>query len=296
MTIPLINQGESKLKELESRSFGIPTLPAALRYNYDHFRDRLDVVSSSTAHYGGQLQDGWNTRQPITPPFDIPALDLPLSRGEEHQLDSLVQRAKNAHIGTAVIEAAHVYLYEDLDNPELLASIAKQTQLAAELTARLKAANIEVNQVLFVDDYNEPLDGRTVSSNLDIDRLISIVAAGGYQPSILLREGNMVGLAEVMISALLEQGLAYVKKSQDEIEDEEGEVKQEKPPTVLLKRHGIELYRSGDNMVSCTCCCLTTGKDVEDWQHTAIEMLTDNGTHLFLLTSITKVLSVRSSW
>jgi hypothetical protein len=206
-----------------------------------------DLMLDRTNGYDGQLAEAWRsaTTYPLQDTVQAqPSVELEGKHLQE--VNRMVATMKNAGISSAVIEAAHVYYYEDLDDPQLQESVRSQSLFAVALTDRLQEAGIATRHVLFVDDYNpDPTDGIR-HNRLDIDELIELTQSTGYAPELLFREGDMVGLAKQMIRVMKDQGIIKITS-----EDEATEEEQAADPTTHLSHRNIELYRASDNMVSC---------------------------------------------
>lgn len=224
------------------------------RQNKVEFADRFNKMVMATGMYGGDLSSAWATAEPLDGNFSTPQTPE-LSPQQTRQVAELVRRIKNAGITTAVIEAAHMYMYDNLDASEVVASVLAQCRDAVALTAALKDANIQAHHILFVDDYNPPPHPSIDSDQLDIDGLIELTQSAGYRPQLLLREGSMVKLGKQMISYMdTVQGLVQTEKEADDEAPAETEEDADEPSRegrMYLKRRSIELYRPEDDMVSC---------------------------------------------
>lgn len=222
-------------------------LEILLKFDPVTFSDRYDYMQHLTAGYGGNLASTWQTHTQIDAldRTSLPKDDV-VSTDHDRELNNLVRLVMNSGVPSVIIEAAHVYMYENLDDPELVASILTQAEHARRLTVKLRESGIIARQMLFVDDYNPPVDGREATASLNLDRLLELVTSAGYHPEVLLREGSMVPLAQEMIDVIVEQKLAAPQKTRT-ISD--GIVTESE--RLLLHRHNVELYRSGDDMVSC---------------------------------------------
>lgn len=215
-------------------------------YSKSLFFERLRTMVYATGEYSGTLPEVWSTSETI-PSAEVEPQDpqsFTLSLEQDEQINTAVTRMHNAGITTAVIEAAHVYMYEDLDDPELRESVTSQAYFAAALTARLGAHDIQTKHLLFVDDYNPDPSDRQHHERLDVAELIALVQSQGYAPELMIREGSMVSLAKDMIRVMDEaQDLVMLK--------EEDSGSQSSAADILLTRRKVELYRGKDDMVSC---------------------------------------------
>jgi len=224
-----------------------------MRYTEPSFSDRFSGMLADSDGYSGTLASVWDTRDQLhdyTPNDSTLGAVMPLeAKQQEQQIDILVSRLRNMGVASTVIEAAHVYMYEDLSDPNLRDSVRMQAHYSAVLAQRLVHADIDVRQMLFVDDYNPPNDGRPSDSNIDIAELVELVRSTGYNPELVLREASIVSLArEVMGIMQNEQSIIASPEQDDEEEDESAA---HSAGDLFLLRNNIELYRSSDNMVSC---------------------------------------------
>lgn len=220
-------------------------LPVLMGYSKHLFTERMRHAIQTTAGYDGQLEATWQKSQSgelysAFDPFDAGTLPA-LERHQQEQIGIAVQRVKNTGARSVAIEAAHVYCYDSLDDPDLCESIVLQARFAAHLAHSLEENGISARQILFIDDYNpNPASSDAADQQrLDIDQFIALTESAGYRPGMILREGDMVSLAESMISAMDAQGLVVHDTGSDERE------------VLYLNRGRVELYRGEDNMVSC---------------------------------------------
>lgn len=252
------NTGELQTAGLTQGNFVTPRPPlpdnldlrVLRRFGPQSFEERFRTLQELTAGYEGNLTSVWGTREPLDIPRRVQRSD---AQGQDAELDRIVTLVKNARVGSVAIEAAHVYMYEDLDDPKLASSVLTQAEYATRLIKKLNAAGVDTTAMLFVDDYNPPTDGRIVESELDINQLLDLVHSVGYRPEVLLREGAMVPLAKTVMDVLHEQKLA--KRTSDSSDEEDSEDPEEASGSAdqdsVLVRHNIELHRSKDDMVSC---------------------------------------------
>lgn len=231
--------------------FAPKDLSVLMGFSKGLFFGRMDQVIQDTAGYGGQLKATW---QQSLAGSSITAgsggsyeVQLPqLGKCEREQIDTAVRRIRNSQAASVVIEAAHVYCYDTLDDPDLCESIVLQSQFAASLSESLEEAGIATKQILFIDDYNPNPNSNNESDQqrLDVHQFIDLTRNAGYQPEMILREGDMVPLAKQIIRAMDLQSL--VAHDTTEVTDES--IKNE---ALYLSRGHVELYRAEDDMVSC---------------------------------------------
>lgn len=221
------------------------------RFDKVEFTERLRLMSFTSEQYGGTLTDAIGATEHIdpsdTPPAE-PSFDM-LSDDQHRQYTILAQRLKNAGVLSAVIEAAHVYMYQDLSDESLQSSLKAQSYHGGLLGRRLEAGGISVRNMLFVDDYNpDPKGDKDKDEPLDIEELLTLTRSAGYDPTILLKESDMVELGKGMLRFMGEQQeLLRLDPPRPKVV----EGKDPEPQTVKLVQGGIELYRGSDEMVSC---------------------------------------------
>ena len=211
------------------------------RYSREEFRSRLGEMLLRTDFYGGVLEKSYSESTKIS----VNATDSSLNNkestaGQEQQINMAMTRLLNADTERTAIEAAHVYTNDDLDDPVLRDSLKTQAFYAAKLGENLKSENVDVNNILFIDNYNVPTDNEgNPLAEFNEDDLVSIVRSEGYEPSHIFYEADMVPLAHLLIKYMRDnQGLV-----KGDAEEPDGRM--------LLAHKGHELYRAGDNKVSC---------------------------------------------
>ncbi len=214
------------------------------------FFNNFDKVIELTENYQGTLPAAWEEAQQGL--LDGPREDykyVDISSEEKRTMQEAVRRIKNAGLASVVIEAAHVYMYEDLDNPVLRESIFSQTQKAAVLTQGLKDSGICVRHVLFVDDYNpDPEDGQH-HNRLDIPAFIDLTQSAGYRPEMLIKEADMLDLAKSMVGFMGDEQNLTSMASKKTGDDEDSVASENR---ILLSRRNIELHRLEEDLVSCS--------------------------------------------
>ena len=222
-------------------SFEDTELPVLTQYNMSDFANRLSAMAQRTMGYAGALETAWDTAEMLDSSEVAPQRDNELTNNERQQVEILVTRMKNAGITNAVIEAAHVYAYEDLSDPLLEQSLAVQSKVARIVSSRLESEGIKTKQVLFYDDYNPDPSGRG-THELDVDQLVDFVRSHGLAPDMLIREGAMEALSHAVISQMRRQGLVTETTSPGD---------DTKVESYNLSYRNYELYRHADDMVSC---------------------------------------------
>lgn len=225
-----------------TRKGQLEKLPVLRGYHREAFSQRLSDIMDITDGYDGVLETAWQTRQPLEQlPLEnelLNEVEARLSKEQAKQLDRLAENISNSGVGSVSIEAAHVYLHEDLEDPRLQQSLRTQAQIATALAARLQRRGINTHELLFVDDYNVPVDGGT-SGFLDIDELLGLTESAGLRPETIIREAEMAKLGKQIISVM---------------DGSQGLVSHTRVPeadVVQLSRRGYELYREQDDKVSC---------------------------------------------
>jgi hypothetical protein len=236
----------------ETVSFSAPTITSADKLL---FQERFSQIVYRTQEYGGVLPSVWEQSQAgrLEVGFgpSLPVVDHEIGAQPQSQINLLVEKMKNARITSAAVEAAHVYMYEDLDDPEVRDSVLVQANYATVLSRQLAELDIPVRQVLFVDDYNPDPSGEVVADKLDIDALVDLTASTGYTPEFVLREADMARLALKVLEVMRkEQNLVVVSKD-DEHDPIAGTDQPERAGALYLSRRNIELYRPEDDMVTC---------------------------------------------
>ncbi len=216
------------------------------------FFDRLDHMVVNTHEYGGTLPAAWEEAEQGR--LDLTQISSPiethLNGQEERTIRDAVRKIKNAGITSVVIEAAHAYVYEDIDDPQLQESILAQTRKASALTKRLEESGLVVRSILFVDDYNpDPEDGQ-MHERLDIEKFVELTRSGGYNPEMVIKEAGMVALAKAMIDIMKDrQHIVTIENPEADtsVDVSEGA----SGSKALLIRKKIELHRIDEDMVSC---------------------------------------------
>jgi hypothetical protein len=227
-----------------------PLSSALTRYNKDLFFGRFNQLINATNDYDDTVEPAIQSAQIISYPEDssIGAVNGIKYREQARQINMVADRVRNAGIGSVVIEAAHTYLYDDLDDPRLQNSILAQSQHAAALTKKLRDNDVTVRQVLFVDDYNpDPSDGE-MHKRLDVDELVGLANTAGFAPEMILHEGSMVPLAKNMMDFMDEtQNLLKIDGENPGIENSTDPAGSK----LMLARRNIELYRIDEDMITC---------------------------------------------
>jgi hypothetical protein len=222
-----------------------------MRYTEPSFSNRFSNMLENSNEYSGTLAGVWDTRNQLldyTPNTSALGKVKPLEiRQQEQQIDILVSRLRSMGVSSTVIEAAHVYMYEDLSDPNLRDSVIMQARYSAILAQRLVHAGINVREMLFVDDYNPPNDGRQSNTNIDMGELVELVRSTGYNPELVLREASMATLAQEVIGIMQNKQRIVTSPEQEEDSDNTTQSIND----LFLTRNKIELYRSSDDMVSC---------------------------------------------
>lgn len=211
------------------------------RYSRAEFQSRLCEILSRTNMYEGTLDTSFHRSRKLDLELANSQPNFETTPQHREQIGIAIARLVNTHTERTVIEAAHVYANDDLDDPALQASLRSQARHAAVLGDRLSNEGIGVSNVLFIDNYNVPTDdsGSPISEFSERD-LVSIVRSEGYEPSRVFYEADMVPPARAMINHMRDvQGLVKVEGSGESEE------------RTLLAHKGYELYRAGDDKVSC---------------------------------------------
>lgn len=219
-------------------------------YDRANFFNRLSHMVALTHEYSATLPITWQDAQAGAleeRPAKSSAVDeTGLTYQQEIEISQLVRKIKNAGITEAVLEAAHVYFYEDLDDPKVRDGVVTQTRHAAVLASALHEAGVSTRQILFIDDYNSDPEAERDGNTLDIDYLLVLAQESGYSPGMILREAGMVQLAQEMIRVMDErQGLVT------HVEINDIDRSDSRQADLYLTRRNLELYRAGDDMVSC---------------------------------------------
>lgn len=231
---------------LGAQQLSLTDLPTLNHYNKMLFFERFQQTVFGTKEYEGSLPAAWDTAEHIDAGTELGVGEYDLSEQHRHQIATAVVRMKNAGITSAVIEAAHLYMYEDLNDPSIEKSVLSQTYFASALTKELETAGIDVRQILFVDDYNpDPSDGEC-HERLAVSDLVDLTRSTGYRPELILREGSMVDLAKVIIDIMKEEQQLVTASEIDILEGLDVN-----PAALFLSYRNIELYRSSDDTVSC---------------------------------------------
>jgi len=233
----------------------LPPLDEALtRYNKEHFFGRLQYVLAATDNYGGALETAFASAETMDPPAH-PAGNSANSdhhTHQNHQIRMIAERARNAGISSAVIEAAHMYMYDDLGELELQENVLSQCQHAAALTSELEDEGIHVRQIMFVDDYNPDPVTNQLEQRLDIDELVRLAHSAGYAPEMLLREAAMAPLAINIMRFMRDHQRLIKLDSGDTAPDQANTGADiEEGSRLMLARRNIELYRPDEDMVTC---------------------------------------------
>jgi hypothetical protein len=242
----LVEPPDSSTRALAS----VPTGDVLTRYSKLLFFERFNDMVMATHEYGGKLPEAWDTAEPLAVP-DISVEPSPKpSKQQEREIEQAALRLRNAGITSVVMEAAHVYMHDDLDDPAFQEGIRSQCQQAAMLTERLEQDDVRVRQILFVDDYNPaPPERRDAACQLDVDEYIELTRSMGYRPELLLKEASMVPLARRIIETMHGlQDLVVVEQIDEGVETPADAFSGDR---ALLARRNVELYRQSDDIVSC---------------------------------------------
>jgi len=182
----------------------------------------------TTQRYDGVIDDIWMSHTTLGERPNTWV--LPWS--PDGEIEALIKKIQNATVGSVTIEAAHIYLDEDLNDPGIASSLRYQARLAGRLCQRLQDVGISTTRVLFVDDYN--VDPAVSRENFSPRQLLDLVTSEGYSPDVLLYEADMVPLAKKIIEALGSQGLTSTKDD-----------------NLLLTRKSVNLYDPTTDRLSC---------------------------------------------
>lgn len=213
---------------------GSDTLDVLGFFDRERFSARLSELIHQTHGYGGTLLGaGSAIREAPESPRPEAAPDGLVPPSLRKAIDGVL----NSGVQSAAIEAGHVYNYESLDDPALLASLEEQFRQASLAEAHLAGRGIAVRKLLFIDDYNPHPESGELECNLDEEQYFKLARELGFEPFDVVYEGDMAPLAQAMIDHLTEvQGLTH-------LDEANGEVR------ILLNRRNIELKR-GDK-ISC---------------------------------------------
>ena len=180
-----------------SQAFAVLTSDVLTSYRKPEFFGRFRNAVAASDEYDGRLPATWEQTEFLergVSDVDPSLLDIGLQ--DAVHLHQTARRLINAGAMTAVIEAAHVYAYESLDDPDILGSVLAQSRQAALLGGLLRSHGIKVRQMLFIDDYNvDPTSGKLMDI-LQTDDLVEATSSVGFVPEMILREASMVGLAK----------------------------------------------------------------------------------------------------
>lgn len=246
---PLVSSNDGSTFTLEKLDLRVES-----RFNKDLFAERVDFVIDATAKYDGALPRTWEKTQEVEYSFNSnPYTKIELNTDQQHEVELAASRLRNSGITSVVIEAAHTYMYESLDDPNLMDSVLTQCAHAAAATERLRQDDFEVRQMLFIDNYNAAPGEEETQDRLDLNRLIELADSVGYHPEAILWEADMVDLATNMIRFMRDRQNLVITDDRENNDSEKYDLAgSKKDSTLLLARRNIELYRGSDATISCS--------------------------------------------
>lgn len=229
------------------------SLHVLTRYSQQFFQERVDHVSLQTCHYRGTVPHTWQKVQEENRqrgPQEIPDRNNGTGSSDAgaRHIQELLQRIRNAGIVDVVLEAAHAYSYQSMDDASFVRSMELQYAEARRLSAALIEQRIRVCRVLFIDNYNPNPSTGALEENLDTDAYIKMANAHGFAPDYLMWEADMAPIAKVMIEYMQRYQSLVMQKEQGDREGGSAEIMKK---SLHLSHRGIELHRLDTDKVSC---------------------------------------------
>lgn len=221
-------------------------MPILTRFNQQFFLERVNHVVLQTNHYNGALSAVWEKieQENAGRVPEEPIKSEIVEHGSESamHIDQLQQRIRNAGILNVVLEAAHAYAYQSMEDDDFVRSMEFQYEETNKLVALLTQQRVRMTRVLFIDNYNpNPVSG-VREDNLDIEKYLTFAKDHGFPPDYLIWEADMAPLAKAMIE--------FMQKYQSlVVEKENGDNGNERK--LHLDHRGIELFSPEKDKVSC---------------------------------------------
>ena len=182
--------------------------PTITQFGTKDFIRRVDRIAELTDDYGGKLREAWERTRDVS---DVkPQVDIPVSSsvGDDEHIFDLLQRIRNSHVRSVVLETAHAYMYDDLGSEAFRRSLEIQCQQAQRISDGLEATGILVKKLMFVDDYNPKPGTDGAECTLDLDAYLQLAADNGFPPDMLIMEGDLAKVAREMVDFMhREQGI-----------------------------------------------------------------------------------------
>lgn len=224
--------------ELDERLVETALPPIITGYDKERLLERLEDIVVATEGYRGSLAELENEIAAGVSESALPEFGAERATAEPPRyVHDIAERARNARVENLVIETGHAYLYQSLEDPQLVASLEAQYEGARAVSEKLNVAGIATPRVMFIDDYNPHPDVETVEVKLDVDAHLALAAEHGFRPDYVIRESAMVPLALGLIE--------YLHKTQGAVQVDY------RTGQMLLDR--AELMRLDDEKVSCAC-------------------------------------------
>ncbi len=226
-------------------------MPMLTQFNQRHFFQRLHQTILQTNQYDQTVPQVWGKILSENAGRKVPA--HPVLQGASdpapRHVEQLVHRIRNAHITTVVLEAAHAYMFQSMDDPDFVRSMELQYADARRLTVLLEQQRIRVQRVLFVDNYNPNPATGAHDENLDVDAYLSLAEENGFPPDYLMWEADMAPLARSMVEYMHRfQSLVSEKESAS---GDDGITPSEANRKLLLGYRGVELMSLDQGKMSC---------------------------------------------
>lgn len=243
-------KGDDVIRSSESGE----ALPILTRFNQEFFYERLGHVVLQTNHYNNSLSSIWkkiqdendNEKETVRV---APTIGVANNESMLH-IQQLLQRIRNAGIIEVVLEAAHAYAYQSMEDGNFVYLMKLQYAEAVKLASVLAENRIKIRRVLFVDNYNpHPVSGKR-ENNLDIDEYKNLAMAHGFPPDYLIWEADMVPIAKAMIEFMRQYQSLIVEKDNGTNGDADLSTA---PETKLhLDHRKIEMLSVKRDKVSCS--------------------------------------------
>lgn len=226
-------------------------LPMLTKFNQQFFIERLHHLMMQTGRYDETMPAAWEKiceeNRHRTKQKDAVASDADIGPVPMH-VGQLVQRIRNAGITNVVLEAAHAYAFQSMDDADFVRSMELQYIEAQKLTPLLEQHRIRVQRVLFIDNYNPHPGSGMHEKNLDVDAYVTMAQDHGFAPDYLIWEADMAPMARSMVEYMHHyQSLAAEKENGGDAIDSNGDTEKK----LLLSYRGVELMSMGKGKMSC---------------------------------------------